>query len=493
MNTTYNDNDAFVEPGPLFNTTQRRVLQNVRLAVAPISLLGSSLIFYVLSRDRPTIQQCSPTFRRIMMGLCFFDLVSSATYVVLGPWAVPEASGTSYGAHGTTTTCGVMGFGLHQMLGSGLYSTCLALYHCLVIVYGYKEGWIAKRMEPWMHLISAGFPLVTGSYALAAEFMNPLENIPGFCWIAPYPWHCPDYEEIPCERGEDYLTLSHICGPYLFAPTSLLMVACMWLIFRSVRRTEARLRRYADSGRAAAWEMSRQAGWTGIRYVLSFFLTFIFAVILQVNDTANEDFIWSLLAMIFMPLIGLFNALIFFGGGRWQVLTGESRALHFVTWFWSCRQKADPKKTTTAEIVEAASVVENEGNPRQQQEPLQSLPSEEANRQSSSSSTGQGHDRRRFLTRLDSSREVLMKSLQFQSSLRAVPEYDGNDDESGDTSRSTRRAPSQASPRHDRRYRSHSHDTIDENFVVRETIDEGEESNVNLNDRGKSDSARRFM
>lgn len=486
------DNLEYLLPEPLFTTTERRVLQNVRFVVAPFSLAGSFLIFHVLHRDKLIIQQSSPTFRRIMMGLCFFDLLSSAAYLVLGPWAIPADSTLSYNPHGTQATCDIMGLLLHQMLGSGLYSTCLALYHCLVIVYGYKEEQIAKRIEPIMHFIAIGFPIITGAYAVSTQNMNPLENVPGICWIAPHPWHCTEYNDIvPCERGENYYLVNMLSGAGLFVPCGLLMAVCMGLIFRSVLRTEQRLRKYAGSGRAAAWEMSRKAGWTSIRYVVSFYLTFVFAVLLQTHQPSADawQFALTFLAMVFLPLIGLFNAFIFFAGGRFQSLLAKGRGLHFLTYLWTHRgdsDQAEDKNNNQKQVEQHPNpMVEQQSQAQPQtdvvgqpvQDNTESQTGEEDGEQpQTEETTTTAHGRHRpsplLLAQwkssrklLGSTRDLLKNSLDFESSLRAVPEMSDRDER--------------------------NHASVNENTAVQPAIEEeeGGEGEENEEDSGSDNDA----
>jgi hypothetical protein len=45
----------------------------------------------------------------------------------------------------------------------------LALYYLLVIRYGWKNDYIANRIEPWMHFVAIGFAVSTGVAGLALD------------------------------------------------------------------------------------------------------------------------------------------------------------------------------------------------------------------------------------------------------------------------------------------------------------------------------------
>lgn len=73
-----------------------------------------------------------------------------------------------------------------------------------------------------MHVIAIGFPIITGAYAVSTQNMNPLENVPDICWIAPHPWHCSDYNDVvPCQRSENYYLVNMLSGAGLFVPCGL--------------------------------------------------------------------------------------------------------------------------------------------------------------------------------------------------------------------------------------------------------------------------------
>ena len=74
---------------------------------------------------------------------------------------------------GTVQTCTAQGFFVHMSMGTLMYNCCMSLYYLLIIRYNWSNERFAKRVEPFMHVFSIGFPLVTGIFLLATNSFNP--------------------------------------------------------------------------------------------------------------------------------------------------------------------------------------------------------------------------------------------------------------------------------------------------------------------------------
>jgi hypothetical protein len=62
---------------------------------------------------------------------------------------------------------------MYQFSLSGiLYNACLSYYFLLVARFGVQERKIAKRYEPVIHLLSAGFPLISASIGAGLGFYH---------------------------------------------------------------------------------------------------------------------------------------------------------------------------------------------------------------------------------------------------------------------------------------------------------------------------------
>jgi hypothetical protein len=125
-----------------------------------------------------------------------------------------------------------------------LYNACLALYYLLVIRYGWKNEYIAKHVEPWMHFVAVGFAFSTSVAGLILNVFNPHGYI---CTISSYPRFCNESFEnkgpTNCIRGayaRVYLVafwLGPACCIIAFLAVSLFLV--YWKI-RTIESSSSR-------------------------------------------------------------------------------------------------------------------------------------------------------------------------------------------------------------------------------------------------------------
>jgi hypothetical protein len=196
------------------------------------SVVGSSLIIRDVIEKRKNRSDALTTRHRLMVGMSVCDILSSSAWF-LTSWPVPEDLRFAVWNVGTTQTCSAQGFFVQLGIGTVLYNACLALYYLLVIRYGWKSDYIAKRVESWMHFVAVGFALSTSVAGLALDFFNPVGN---FCIIAPYPPLCTQsYENkgpTNCIRGDNthiYLVafwLGPACCITVFLAVSMFLVYC---------------------------------------------------------------------------------------------------------------------------------------------------------------------------------------------------------------------------------------------------------------------------
>ena len=103
--------EATAVSATLYSEYQKRVLAILPYLTAPLSVLGSSAIIYVLIKEGMLRKRASnPSFGRLMLGLSTMDIVFSFTILIFGSWAVPEGSPYAYNPRGSTTTCNIAGF-----------------------------------------------------------------------------------------------------------------------------------------------------------------------------------------------------------------------------------------------------------------------------------------------------------------------------------------------------------------------------------------------
>jgi hypothetical protein len=205
------------------------------------SVVGSSLIIRDIIIQKKNKSDAVSTRHRLLCGMSVCDILCSSA-LFLTSWPIPEdaLSGmfTVWNV-GTTQTCSAQGFFTQFGSGTVLYNACLALYYLLVIRYGWKNEFIAKRVEPWMHLLAIGFPLMTGVVGLALELFNPVGNS---CAITGYPIFCTQsYENkgpTNCIRGDNarFYQVAFWVGPVICVVVWL--AVSMFLVYWKIRTTE---------------------------------------------------------------------------------------------------------------------------------------------------------------------------------------------------------------------------------------------------------------
>jgi hypothetical protein len=208
---------------------------------AAASAVGSSLIIRDVIQIRKNTSDELSTRHRILAGMSVCDIISSSAWF-LTSWPVPEDLPFGLWNVGNRRTCSAQGFFIHLGIGTVTYNACLALYYLLVIRYGWKNEYIAKRVEPWMHFVAVGFALSTGVASLALNIFNPIGF--GFsCSITSPPPMCAQSSEsrspTDCIHGDDaniYL-IAFWVGPACCIIVFLAM--SLFLVYWRIRTVES--------------------------------------------------------------------------------------------------------------------------------------------------------------------------------------------------------------------------------------------------------------
>ena len=85
-------------------------------------------------------------------------------------------------------------------MGCILYNGSLSVYYLAILKFNMKDKDIAKKLEPWLHLIPNGFSIATAIFLAVDKQYAPLSN-QHTCWIGIYPQGCLGNPDIECERG----------------------------------------------------------------------------------------------------------------------------------------------------------------------------------------------------------------------------------------------------------------------------------------------------
>mmetsp|Transcript_10138 Transcript_10138/g.22290 ORF Transcript_10138/g.22290 Transcript_10138/m.22290 type:complete len:529 (-) Transcript_10138:282-1868(-) len=331
----------------LYTTVQEHVLAFLPYVTAPLSFIGSSLILWAIWYDRRVLLRL--VYHRLVFAMSLLDWLNSFGMIFLGAWTVPADYPYGRAGRGTTQTCRASGVFLTLLTGAVAYSAFLALSFVMTIRWEWKERRIACCMEPFAHFFGFLFPAVSAISGAVNDYIHPLWTLPGWCWFTEYtPFchasnntYCMEDGELllptECSRGDGFHTSSDTMsfGNVIFL--WVVVVICMILIVTKVFRMERRIQRqYGDT--TASLNRTRETAQQSLLYIGVFMVSFLPISVLQLV-TDNEDdpvknkaviFVLALLTKTLTPLIGFFNAFIYFRK-RFRILLREDQSLAFLT------------------------------------------------------------------------------------------------------------------------------------------------------------------
>jgi hypothetical protein len=83
---------------------------------------------------------------------------------------------------GTSGTCTIVGFFNQLSFGTLIYHGSLSFYFLLTARFGYSNAYIARVIEPWMHIAGNGFATITSVIAVALGAYDEMADGSG-CWV----------------------------------------------------------------------------------------------------------------------------------------------------------------------------------------------------------------------------------------------------------------------------------------------------------------------
>ncbi|KAI2501673.1 hypothetical protein MHU86_12797 [Fragilaria crotonensis] len=292
-----------------YTTPQQITLVFTSLLSGLASLLGSLTIMYIIWRDRVKKLKC--VYHRVLLALSVIDCVASLNFA-FGFLFVPE--GNFWGAQGNTASCEASGF-LTIFSASLLpYNFGLALYYLLIIRYGKTQQFVARNVEPYIHILSLSMPMGVAFWALFTSALNPLPFMGGWCSIAKYPPLC-DAEAGECSRGFTNRVISVALLFGVMLPSFLGIAAIMFMIICHVRGRIAAVVQYRTRSR-----LNQTARQTVVQSLLYIAASLLPNAILLVNHSLNffsptyqvtVRFVIAFLVKLILPLQGLFNLIIY--------------------------------------------------------------------------------------------------------------------------------------------------------------------------------------
>lgn len=245
---------------------------------------------------------------------------------VIYPFATPS--------YGTTSSCNAQG--LIYLFGNGfLFSTngILHIYYLLRLRFGMDDKNFSIRVEPILFLLSLGISigLTIGAFN-KGDIINPSPTDP-FCVPYSYPMNCTKETNSDC-RGESESNRGSFDLVYRFTlgMSVCTIVIVMGLLVDKFYRMKRKMERIIndkskeeESQTSASSDQNHEVLIQAVEqyrivtfqaglYITAFFLTYAFSAIEHIRVAMGyEDWSASLgiLRMIFQPLQGVFNLIIF--------------------------------------------------------------------------------------------------------------------------------------------------------------------------------------
>ena len=295
----------------------------IAMVTGSISFLSSMIIISIVLRSMSGIKT---TYHRIILGLSSADCLTSLAIAlatipmpkdVIYPFEMPS--------YGNITTCEAQG--LVYMMGNA-FAFCmngiLNIYYLCTLRYNMPEKTFRCYLE--IPLFIAAFVLcvtVPSATLIKEELLNPSPTDP-FCVPNTYPLDCTKADNPECRGGGGRGGFNPI---YLFtiSLSFFTVIITMALVVHAFYRNERRLRRtMKDSERQEgdethqdlqyAHKLSKIITKQALMYIVAFLITWIFGfvqfVIKKTENETEKGFV-TISRMIFQPLQGFFNLIIF--------------------------------------------------------------------------------------------------------------------------------------------------------------------------------------
>jgi len=308
----------------------------ILLVTGPISTVSSIIIIVMVLRSKVKL---SNTYHRLMFGISAIDIILSAG---LSFSSLPAPIGTQgiWKAIGTRSTCNAQGMSI--MFGSTaapFYFLSLQIYYLCRIKYQTSSENM-RKVEPFLHGVPILVGLVSAFVALVTDSMNP--GTRGYCWLQDFPLHCTTDQDVECIRGTTgYITQRKFLIVLPFFVNTILIGITMWMIYTSVKKRDSRdalhnfeasvmhndgVQRQSTSRSPrrgsfirspeeilkSQYTKSRKARQRIMHYFVAYVLAYIFPVVdLILHKVLCINTLLEILVMIFYPLWGFFNLVVF--------------------------------------------------------------------------------------------------------------------------------------------------------------------------------------
>ena len=293
----------------IYSIPQQIILVLCSSISGSFSLLGSSIILWIIWRDRSN--KLKHVYHRILLMISIIDCVISINFI-FSFLAVPD--GLFWGARGNTSSCEASGFISSFISSICFYNTGLAMYYYLIIVRSVPQDILARTLEPLTHIISVLLPFSLSIWVLITDSYNPLLYNGGWCSVYEFPQGCSRIDSnIECTRGKMAKLFSTVFMAFLTLPSFLVFVLAMVCIIYHAKKQNMIASRFRVPSRFDHFhETVKQA----LLYITSFLLPYSIALVVAFVSTENTSsrFVLAILVKLILPLTGLLNSVVFIFG-----------------------------------------------------------------------------------------------------------------------------------------------------------------------------------
>ena len=206
--------------------TQEKVLSLLPIIPGLLSVCGSLTIISMV-----VCSKVKSPYKRLLLGMSICDTILSLT-IPLHAFLLPKETSRRVWAFGNYNSCSVMGALLQFSISALLYNSMLSFYFLVRVRLSWTETDIGRYVEPVLHSVALGFPLVSSITGLALGIFH--ETDVGLeCYIGNYPYNCEYDPDTKCLGPQIAWALGGF--PMIFTFVSLLVNNLV--IYCHVRRT----------------------------------------------------------------------------------------------------------------------------------------------------------------------------------------------------------------------------------------------------------------
>lgn len=167
---------------------QDQILSIVPIPAALLSIFGSVSIILMNCRNRRKSRNHNywTPYNRLLIAMSSCDIIYSAT-LAISVFLLPQETSRRLYAGGNDASCSAIGFLIQFSNSTILYNIMMSFYFLFLARFGMKNDTIARFIEPVMHILSLGYPLVTGIVGLVMGVYSEPELSLNYCWVNNYP------------------------------------------------------------------------------------------------------------------------------------------------------------------------------------------------------------------------------------------------------------------------------------------------------------------